>query len=133
MKKLLLIAGIIVAIAVGASGVVTYAYYPRQSPDENESSDVVILANQEGLPEVTAFLDKYPGADIQIDRSGRVAVDYRVDRVFDDGTFEYLRLRVLSDSNGIPQEMFVDCYAKGQTQLTYDNIVDYIETETCLN
>lgn len=35
--------------------------------------------NTEDLPEVKAFLAKYPDADAHTDRSGRLVVDYRQD------------------------------------------------------
>ena len=71
--------------------------------------------------EAQKFLEKYPNATIQVDRSGRLAVDYRVERYLDT---EYLRLRVFIDwRNNKPEEMFVD------NSGTYirKNIVEYIE------
>ncbi|MEM2139371.1 MAG: hypothetical protein QXJ74_03550 [Nitrososphaera sp.] len=130
-RKMMAIAGIIAVAIIGAGGVVVYSYYPRQAPSEEELPAEVILANQEDLPEVRAFLDKYPDAKTNVDRSGRLAADYRVDKSVDESS-EYLRLRVFSDDDGNPQEMFVECYAEGQPRFTYDDIVNYAETETCL-
>jgi|GEM_PF-2474358 len=105
--------------------------YIKQSLNPDEE---LIMRTRE-LEEVKAFLNKYPVATIDVDRSGRLAVDYRVDKPADDNngalTGKYLRLRVFFD-DGKPQEMYVDCSDGKNAHLIYGDILNYIETETCL-
>lgn len=128
------IVGISIAIAaiVGIGGIVAYASLnrPEPVPSEMELPDQVIIDNQRNLAEVQAFLEKYPDqTTITVDRSGRLAVDYRVDGPAAD---QYLRLRVLSDNAGNPQEMFIDCSDGSNSKVQDENVLTYIETETCL-
>ena len=75
--------------------------------------------------EAQKFLEKYPNATIYVDRSGALAVDYRVNtNVYD----RYLRLRVFIDwRTNQPADMFIDCSG------TYirKNLLEYLETEDC--
>lgn len=114
------IAGIIAAGIIAVSGAIVYANLTGMAPTEDELPASTILANQQNLNEVKAFLNKYPNAEINVDRSGRLALDYRVDQ-----ESEYLRLRVFADNEGKPQEMFVECFADGQSRFTHENITNY--------
>jgi|GEM_PF-5834411 len=136
LKKaiMLLVIGIIAStIIIGISSIVVYASLNRQEPlpTEVELPDQVIIDNQKNLAEVKALLDKYSNeTKISVDRSGRLAVDYRVENPITD---QYLRLRVFSDSEGNPQqEMFVDCYDGSNSKIEYQNLVNYIGSETCV-
>lgn len=124
--------GIAIAVIVGIGGIIAYASFsrPEPIPSESELPDQVIIDNQKDLAEVQALLDKYPEeTTITVDRSGRLAVDYRIEDV---DTGKYLRLRVFSDNNGNPQEMFIDCYDGSNSNVQHEDIASYIETETCV-
>jgi hypothetical protein len=76
--------------------------------------------------EAQKFLEKYPNATIYVDRSGALAVDYRVTNNI---TIRYLRLRIFIDwRTNQPSDKFIDCSG------TYirKNPVEYLETEKCL-
>ena len=76
--------------------------------------------------EAQKFLEKYPNATIYVDRSGALAVDYRVTNNIKN---RYLRLRIFIDwRTNQPSDKFIDCSG------TYirKNLVEYLETEKCL-
>jgi hypothetical protein len=84
-------------------------------------SDEEYIAITNQTMEAQKFLEKYPNATIFVDRSGRLAVDYRVDA--DDG---YIRLRVfINPTKNEPSEMFLDING------TYirKNIIERLQTE----
>jgi hypothetical protein len=99
-----------------------YEYYKPRTFYDNGVTDkeYIIITNQ--TLEAQKFLENYPNAAIQVDRSGRLAVDYRVGGHLDS---EYLRLRIFIDwRKNKPEDMFVDnsgTYIK-------ENIVEYLET-----
>jgi len=76
--------------------------------------------------EAQKFLEKYPNATIYADRSGALAVDYRVTNNINN---KYLRLRIFIDwKTNQPSDKFIDCSG------TYirKNILEYLESEKCL-
>jgi len=99
-----------------------YDYYKPRTFYDNGVSDEEYRAITNQTLEAQKFLEKYPNAAIQVDRSGRLAVDYRINGHIDS---EYLRLRIFIDwRNNKPEDMFVD------NSGTYirENIVEYLET-----
>ena len=123
-KQKLAILAIVWAIAIITVSYALFTLYeynrPRTFYDNGVTDEEYIAITNQTL-EAQKFLEKYPNATIQVDRSGRLAVDYRVERYLDT---EYLRLRVFIDwRNNKPEEMFVD------NSGTYirKNIVEYIE------
>ena len=76
--------------------------------------------------EAQKFLEKYSNATIYVDRSGALAVDYRVTNNINN---KYLRLRIFIDwKTNQPSDKFIDCSG------TYirKNILEYLESEKCL-
>lgn len=133
-KRSLLIAGIITAVILGIGSVAAYSYsLSKRIPSEDELPDKTILDDQKELAEVKAFLTKYPNATIFVDRSGRLAVDYWTDKKLSDDSDDVrtLRLRVFSDNEGRPQEVYIDCPDGKNAHLIYKDIVNYIENESC--
>jgi len=99
-----------------------YEYYKPRTFYDNEVTDEEYITITNQTLEAQKFLEKYPNAAIQVDRSGRLAVDYRVGGHLDS---EYLRLRIFIDwRNNKPEDMFVD------NSGTYirENIMEYLET-----
>jgi hypothetical protein len=89
---------------------------------DNGVSDEEYIAITNQTLEAQKFLEKYPNSTIKVDRSGSLAVDYRVNGHLDT---EYLRLRIFIDwRNNKPEDMFVD------NSGTYirENILKYLET-----
>jgi len=75
--------------------------------------------------EAQKFLEKYPNATIYVDRSGALAVDYRVTNNIKN---RHLRLRIFIDwKTNQPSDKFIDCSG------TYirKNLLEYLETEKC--
>jgi hypothetical protein len=71
--------------------------------------------------EAQKFLEKYPNATTLVDRSGRLAVDYRVDA--DDS---YIRLRVfINPKKNEPAEMFLDINGT----YIHKNIIEHLQTQ----
>lgn len=129
-RSALLVIAIALAVAAGAGGIVYASYYRPQYVSPEELPDDVIIDTQKDLKEVGAFLDAYPDrTTTTVDRSGRLAVEYRVD---DAGTGQYLRLRVFSDTQPRPLEMFADCFNGTNSTLYHENVLEYIESRACL-
>ena len=75
--------------------------------------------------EAQKFLEKYPNATIYVDRSGALAVDYRVTNNIKN---RHLRLRIFINwRTHQPSDKFIDCSG------TYisKNLLAYLETENC--
>jgi hypothetical protein len=125
----------VLAILVGILSGLYFLNVRQYIPSEEELPNEDLIRKTEALEEVKIFLAKYPDALIEIDRSGRLAVDYRVSKQSKEQNLEvdpYLRLRVLLNSEGEPVEMFVDCWNGQSNSIERDNIVSYLKTETCL-
>ncbi|MDO8537721.1 MAG: hypothetical protein Q7S21_02450 [archaeon] len=105
---------------MGLSNVFT----PASAHDKNDEF-YISVTNQ--TLEAQKFLEKYPNAQMGVDRDGALAVDYRVDTANPE---KYLRLRVFVNyKNNQASGSFIDCYPK----MIETNILQYLETEKCLN
>ena len=92
---------------------------PRTFYDNGVSDEEYISITNQTL-EAKKFLQKYPNAVIEVDRSGALAVDYRVESLG-----EYLRLRIFIDwRTNKTGEMFIDNSGTCFTQ----NLLEYLET-----
>jgi len=130
MKKRTLIS--IVSLVTASVILVLWGFYllddlyrPRTFYDTGISDDEYIEIASQTL-EAQKFLERYPNATIFVDRSGALAVDYRVDNNVKN---KYLRLRIFIDwRTNQPSDRFIDCSG------TYvqTNLVEYLETEECL-
>jgi hypothetical protein len=130
MKKrnlILIISVVTVSVVVVLCGFyLAYDLYrPRTFYDTGISDEEYIdIASQ--TSEAQTFLDKYPNATIFVDRSGALAVDYRVDNTVKN---RYLRLRIFIDwRTNQPSGKFIDCSGT----YIHKNLVEYLETEECL-
>jgi hypothetical protein len=100
---------------------------------------MLIDKTKEELQEVKVFLAKYPDADIRVDISSRLAVDYsqeyrEVTPNNRNGTeyHTYLRLRLFMSPEGELGDMFTDCRDIHDGWMMVENsIVSYLQTETC--
>ena len=99
-------------------------YRPRTFYDTGISDEEYIEITSQTL-EAQKFLEKYPNATIYVDRSGALAVDYRVTNNIKN---RHLRLRIFIDwRTNQPSDKFIDCSG------TYirKNLLEYLETEKC--
>jgi len=97
---------------------------PRTFYDTGISDEEYIEIASQTL-EAQKFLEKYPNSTIYVDRSGALAVDYRVTNNIKN---RYLRLRIFINwKTNQPSDKFIDCSG------TYirKNLVEYLETEKC--
>ncbi|NIN98911.1 MAG: hypothetical protein GTN93_27830 [Anaerolineae bacterium] len=102
---------------------------------DNGVSDEEYVSIARVHPDAQAFLEKYPEAETYVDRSGRLAVDFRVtDRPVSSTTqhWEGIRLHVFIDpKTNQPTETFVQC----NDRIIKNNVQQYLEqyftTGTC--
>ena len=122
---------IILAAATGTILVVfaSYLFYnlymeynkPRIFYDNGVSDQEYIAITDQTL-EAKRFLEKFPNAVTTVDRSGALAVDYRVES---NSTANYLRLRIFIDwRTNKTSDMFID---NSGTYIT-ENLLNYIDT-----
>ncbi|SHF71487.1 Dipeptidyl peptidase IV (DPP IV) N-terminal region [Desulfofundulus australicus DSM 11792] len=80
-----------------------FAYWPG-------FTDAALIKAAKSTPEAEKFLAKYPWAEIVVDRSGKSAMDFRVDKLEgNDKPGLYLRLQVLVDPDTVaPAGRFLD-------------------------
>ncbi len=123
MKKCVLCALAIAVVVLALFGVfLVYERFRSGQYYDTGVSDEEYAATASQTPEAKKFLEKYPDAEIYVDRSGALAVDYRV-----DGQDSYLRLRIFIDAKtNTPVEKFIDC----NSSYFYSNFFDYIESTT---
>lgn len=124
-QSFIIVASVLGTIAFVLASYAVYSLYdyyrPRTFYDTGISDQEYITITNQTL-EAQKFQEKYPYSAIYVDRSGAIAVDYRVDR---NGTMEYLRLRVFIDwRTNKPSNMFID---NSGTYIT-ENLLEYIET-----
>ena len=130
-KRLYFVLPIMLAIALA---VVWYVSLPRQFYDTGVSdADYISIAR--GTQEAVALLAKYPQAETLVDRSGRLAVDFRVDRrpvSSTAQTWEGIRLRVFIDpSTNRPTEAFLQCDSEFVKRKVVQYLEQYAETQRC--
>ena len=104
-------------------------------PSEKDLPNEVIIGRANQLEEAKIFLTKYPDANIEVDRSGQLAVDYRFTKPAQAGNSDvqpYLRLRILMNPAGEPQELFTECWDGRNRHIEKNDIINYLRTETCL-
>jgi len=79
--------------------------------------------------EVQEFLDKYPKAKAYVDRSGSLAVDFRLDKYQkNEILLKYLRLRIFIDpQNNRPTKRFIDCSGT----VIKNDLLEYLQKERC--
>jgi hypothetical protein len=129
MKKrnlIVIISVVVVSVVLALWGVYLLydLYRPRTFYDTGISDEEYIEIASQTL-EAQKFLEKYPNSTIFVDRSGALAVDYRLDNNMKNG---YLRLRIFVDwRTNQPSDMFIDCSG------TYirKNLLEYLETGKC--
>lgn len=135
-RTLILIVSLVAAASVVLALCGLYLLYdlyrPRTFYDTGISDEEYIaIAGQ--TAEAQKFLEKYPDATILVDRSGALAVDYRLDKLVKNDTTlvsKYLRLRIFIDwRTNQPSERFIDCSGTYITK----NLLEYLETEKCFD
>ncbi|GBE17905.1 hypothetical protein BMS3Abin16_00493 [archaeon BMS3Abin16] len=106
---------LIIAIAVSVGLIFTEQSKPKSFYNTGVADDAYIsMANQN--PTAQLFLKRYPEASAYVDRSGRLAVDYRIDREIDPNTSHYLRLRVFIDPRtNDTGDIFLECFNGDRT------------------
>ncbi|HEX7031997.1 MAG TPA: hypothetical protein VF172_03260 [Nitrososphaera sp.] len=134
-----IVLGIAISILAATLAVSVTDAQENRIPSYEELPDGVLINKTKELPEVKAFLAKYPGANVGVDRSGRLTVDYK--QHYSEVTLNksgtevhpYIRLRIFMTTEGEPIEMYADCRDVHDkwTKAERDDVLGYLETETC--
>ncbi len=114
---------------------VTSCVWKSQQVDNNRVSDEDYIAIARADQDAKAFLEKYPQAETYVDKSGRLAVDFRVSKHPMTNTtqlWEGIRLRVFIDpkTNQL-METFIDCNGKIINKNVRKYLEQYAATLTC--
>jgi hypothetical protein len=125
-KSVLLLIGVIVAILLAGALYLKNSIFLEQHGAQLTDSEYI--ASAKNTPETKSFLGRYPQASIEVDRSGKLVVDFRAGAPIDPDT-HYIRLRVFIDPrSNQPTDKFIDCSG----QLVEANLIEYLRTERCL-
>jgi hypothetical protein len=129
-KSFLVLAASLVATMISSS----CASVPRQYYD-NGVSDEEYVSIARNTPDAQAFVAKYPQAEVLVDRSGKLAVDFRMTKhpmTSTAQTWEGIRLRVFIDpKTNQPAETFLQCNNKLVQEQVIQYLEQYAETESC--
>ncbi len=114
---------------------VTSCAWESQQFYNNGVSDAEYVFIARVNQDAQAFLEEHPQAETYVDRSGRLAVDFRVSKRPVTSTtqlWEGIRLRVFIDpKTNQPTETFIDC----NSRIIRNNVRQYLEqyfaTQTC--
>jgi hypothetical protein len=121
----------ILAIAVFAILIVVSC-----SPRPPQYQDVVVTDEEYisiavGTEEARVFMDRFPQSAIQVDRSSRLAVDFRFDRVYPATTtqsWEGIRLRVFIDPESQRvDDSFIQCSDQDADHFVDGNLIEYMD------
>jgi hypothetical protein len=114
--------------------VTSCAWKPQQFYD-NGVSDEEYLSIARTHPDAHAFLEKYPQAETYVDRSGSLAVDFRVTKRPVTNTsqnWEGIRLRVFIDpKTNQPIETIIQCNNRIIKSDLRQYLEQYFTTQTC--
>jgi hypothetical protein len=104
---------------------------PSQYDDDRISDEEYIRIASE-TEEAQVFLSTYPGSEIYVDRSSKLAVDFRFNKVTPASTnqlWEGIRLRVFIDpKDRAVTGVFVDCKDdSGKQKFIEEKLIDYLE------
>jgi hypothetical protein len=129
-KSFLVLAASLVATMISSS----CASAPQQYYD-NGVSDEEYVSIAGNTPEAQAFVAKYPQAEVVVDRSGKLAVDFRMTKhpvTSTTQTWEGIRLRVFIDpKTNQPTETFLQCNNELVQEQVIQYLEQYAETESC--
>jgi hypothetical protein len=80
--------------------------------------------------EVQKFLEKYPYAKVSVDRSGALAVDFRVDKNYGEKYWKYIRLRIfINPRNNSATKKFIDRFSDGSVTIIKNDLLEYLQEE----
>ena len=127
---------IVILVATGSliSGIVYWKHLRPVNRAGTGLSDHESIRIASQIPEAQAFLKRYPHAEVDVDRSGALAVDFRVQgrghKVIAGASHPvYLRLRVLlNPRTHRPTRMFLDCTGEVVTR----DLLHYLERRSCV-
>jgi hypothetical protein len=117
-----------IAVISFVLGLFSSEYFTGVNLRQIAISDQEFIRIAQETVEAQKFLEKYPKATANVDRSGRLAVDFRVDTP-DVTDSIYLRLRVFIDHRTFwPTERFIDCSG----HYIEKGLLEYLQTERCI-
>ena len=124
--QLLLPIPLLVILIAASCSILPSQYYDNGVSDE----EYIRVASE--AEEVQAFLSIYPKPEIYVDRSSRLAVDFRFSKVTPISTnqsWEGIRLRVFVDPKDKQvTDAFIDCKDNnGKQKFIEEELIEYLE------
>ena len=116
-----------------------YQYFDKLNPDLSDTIRIIdpgefddnkIIQGTKSLDEVQAFLKKYPKAFSYVDHDFFDMVTFGMIKN-DEKYSRFLRLQILLDESGSPNNIFVTC-GYGGIGMETTNAFEYLKTEKCL-
>jgi len=121
--------GALVILAASACGHLPRTYY------DNGVTDEAYIEAARAHPDAQAFLDQFPSAEIVVDRSARLAVDFLETRRAAgtaNANWEGIRLRVFIDpETNEPEEAIIQCDSKMVEGDLRRVMAAYVKTGLC--
>ena len=131
MKLKIIAATIIVVIIIFVLSVFFWKYLTIDLYDTGVNDEEYIKIARQSI-EVQKFLEKYPDATANVDRSGQLAVDFIVNKYeqTSDKIPSYIRLRIFINpwNNQRMGNGFIDCSGRR----VWSNVIEYISKDKCL-
>jgi len=103
MRRVVVVAAVVLAGAILFTGM-TLTNKDRAPQSTAAMADAQLIALATNTPEAQAFFTHYPNAAPSVDRSGRVAVDFRA-----NGGTPGVRLRVFINDDAKVDGSFLEC------------------------
>ncbi|MHB0924014.1 MAG: hypothetical protein ACYC3H_08635 [Bellilinea sp.] len=102
----------------------------QQYYDDGISDEEYIRVASE-TEEAKAFLERFPSAEVLVDRSGELAVDYRITQVqpaTTEQSWEGVRLRVFIDPESKrAEDTIIQCSDQSGTNFVEEDLIEYLE------
>lgn len=120
---------LILSISLAAILITVSCSAPRQVGDAGVSDEEYIRIAGE-TEEARAFLEQFPEAEILVDRSSRLAVDFRYSQVVPvttEDAWEGIRLRVFIDPESKrAEDIFIQCSDQKGSNFIETNLLEYL-------
>jgi hypothetical protein len=126
---------VLLTTLLGVSLIPTSCASMTKSYFDNGVSDEEYISVARNTEESGAFLEKYPQAEVIVDRSSKLAVDFRMSKYLVTSTtqnWEGIRLRVFIDpKTKQPSETFLQCDNTFVKERIIQYLEQYAKTQSC--
>jgi len=126
---------VLLTTLLGVSLITTSCASMTKTYFDNRVSDEEYIFVAQNTEEAGAFLEKYPQAEVIVDRSSKLAVDFRMSKSLVTSTtqnWEGIRLRVFIDpKTNQPAETFLQCDKTFMKERIIQYLEQYAKTQSC--